>query len=158
VRLLLEWLQSHILQGKTTEYRRTVQSAITSLINRDLRFECGLVFRRELLKLFYPKSNGIDFNKFDSVGVIHAQRRGQICHDISILRPLHAPIDFVEHDHVGLLHQRDLMEDFFSILTGAGIRRGIYQPGKMSAVSERGPDRVKLDTSLDVPLRDAYER
>jgi hypothetical protein len=67
-------------------------------------------------------------------------------------------VDFIEHDHVRLLHQRDLLEDLFSFATRPCIRRWIYQFAKLSGVGECRSDRVVLDTALDIPLCHAQER
>ena len=61
--------------------------------------------------LVQPHRQRIDFHKLHAIGIVHVQRGRQLLGDISKQGSIHPPVHFVQHQHVRLLQDRNLLAD-----------------------------------------------
>ena len=71
MRLMLERFEPDVFERKTAENRRPVHSLVARLVNARFKSERVAFFCGQFFKFFPAERNRVNFDKFDSVGVIH---------------------------------------------------------------------------------------
>jgi hypothetical protein len=56
----------------------------------------------------------IGLDKLDAVSPVHLERLAKLLHHGLVVGPLHAPVDLVQHNHVGRMQHIDLLAEFLS--------------------------------------------
>lgn len=88
--------------------------------------------------------DGVHFNKFDPIRVVHSKSIRQFCCNVPEQRAIHAPVHFIQDQQVGLLKKADL---FLNACALAFDRLGLvvfHQSVELLRISESESNGIEL--------------
>ena len=135
-----------------------MQPQVPALIDTENLFQffsLGIVF--DIRERLQPQHLRINLHKLDAVCPIHMERIGEFLYHRLVVCSLHAPVDFIQHDHVRRLKRIKLraelvVDSCIGFLTFGGFA---LRFGEKSLLIGKGElDVIEFQASLDVPLHD----
>jgi hypothetical protein len=107
--------------------------------------------------------DGVDFEEFDAVGVVHVEGGGEVGGDVVVVGALHAEVGFIEDKEVEGLEFLELGVDGGAVggvvflIFVIGGRFGWGEFVEFCWVGECGADEIDVEAAFDVPHGDAED-
>lgn len=150
-----------VVERIAAEDRCAVEATIFLAINLQVLLEALILLWIGKMNFFGVEvEDGIDFDEFDGVGVVHVESGGEVGGDVVVVGALHAEVGFVEHEEVEVL-------EFLELGFGGGDPRGAFvlifvidgrftgrELVELCGVGESGADEVDVEAAFDVPHGD----
>ncbi len=139
-----------------------VEAVVFLVIDVEVLLEALVELRVGEMNFFGVEvEDGIDFEEFDAIGVVHVESRGEVGGDVVVVGALHAKVGFVEDEEVGGLEFLELgvdggaVGDVVFLIFGIGWWFGWSEFVEFCRVGECGPDEIDVEAAFDVPHGDS---